>query len=141
MDEVGTDSRVEMTSGILTVEQVKEELSAAPALLRSHGFERVTAFFGFGSLGDIDQLWKDHHLATSDLLAFAAEGEARGLFEPGLSDLYIKSQDGETTLQFCHDRDIHLASSNAAFVLAMEKRWKANGFSGYRKVGEEWVPL
>ena len=36
---------MEITSGILTADQVLAELEAAPSILRRHGIERVVAFF------------------------------------------------------------------------------------------------
>jgi hypothetical protein len=132
---------MELASGILTRGQIITELQGTPELLASYGYAQVIVYFGFGSCGNIDELWKEIQIEAEGLLQFAENGERRGLFEPGRSDLYIEAKDGSLLLQFCHDSDIHFRSENEALAAALESRWREKGFAGYRKVGEEWVPF
>lgn len=132
---------MEVTSGILAVKQVQAELEAAPEILRRHGIDLVVAYFGIGSAADIDELWIPHEFRVSVLLDFVQDGIERGRFEPGESDLFVKTPDGSTELHFCHESDIHLESTNEALVEEVARRWETQGFQGYRKVSEQWVPF
>ncbi len=130
-----------VTSGILTADQVRAELEAAPDILRRYGIEQVVACFGIGSKANIDELWKPHEIHISELLEFAQTGIDRGLFCPAESDLFVTVPDNSTELKFCHESDIHLDSTNDALIGEFAQRWKAQGFSGFHKVGKRWVPF
>jgi hypothetical protein len=132
---------MQVTSGILTVDEVRAELETTPDILRRHGIEQVVVCFGIGSKANIDELWKPHELRVSALLDFARSGIDRGLFYPGESDLFVDVPDNSTKLTFSHESDIRLDSTNDALAEEFLQRWKARGFLGFRKVGTQWIPF
>ena len=119
---------MELTSGILTVDQVKAELEAFPDILSRHGVQQLVAFIGIGSSATIDEMWKPHELETAQLSEFAQRSTARDLFRPGESDLFVETKDQSTKLLFCHESDIHVETTNASLVEEVTERWKRQGF-------------
>jgi hypothetical protein len=128
---------VEIVTQILSKAQVEAELDALPAQLRRRGFDRVEAMFGIGVCDDQDVLWQWHAIDLSDLPAFIASSIEAAYFEPASSDLWIRTLDEAIEFRFCHESDVHLSASDAV-AAEVECEWRQRGYTGYRKVDDEW---
>jgi hypothetical protein len=131
---------VEITSGILSHEQVDAELETLPTLLSERGVERAEAMYGIGACDDQDVLWQWHAIDLSDLSAFIASSIEAGYFRPAASDLWVRTPDQTIEVRFCHESDVQLTAPEAiADEVALE--WRERGYSGYRKVDGQWRPF
>jgi hypothetical protein len=130
---------MEVTSGILTADVMSRELDALPSMLQQLGVVEVEAFFGFGCVGPMDELYKSTLLKPPALLAWVSTEGQRVGFQVSRGDLFVKAMDGKVEVHFCHDSDIHVKGTDAEAVAVFEDRWRSYGFPGYIRRGSEWV--
>ena len=132
--------RVEVVTQVLSKAQVEWELEALPAQLRERGVDRVEAMYGIGACDDQDVLWQWHAVDLSDLPAFIASSIEAGYFRPASSDLFIRTPDESIEFHFCHESDVHLIAAEP-IAAEIEREWRERGYSGHRKVDDQWQPF
>ena len=141
--QTASDNRavMEITSGILTREQIEEEISETSDFLIRHGIAQVTVSFGWGCDADLHDLWKESQISPSQIDFFVdSEGSKVG-FVAGKGDLFVESSEPSLKLHFCHDSDIHFSSRDSDIFLNLSQRWKAKNFPGFEKKNNKWVPI
>lgn len=124
---------MELTSGILKVEQIKNELDTLVSLFKDCDVDLVKVAYGFGCESDMDVQYVDMEIPTKDLKDFIERSVAKGIYKFGYNDLHVKSEQEDVEFLLCHESDIHLyTDSNESFNWILNK-WLISGYHCHHK--------
>ena len=133
---------MQITSGVLTSDQMWEELAHLQSLLTASGYSEVEVLWGWACELPIDELWKRETISVEHLIEHAKQGADSGIFKMGSSDLFVDAPDGSFKYQFCHDSDLHFRTNRESLLTALRGRWIERNFPGYDRVGDKsWAPF
>jgi hypothetical protein len=114
---------LELRSGVLTFDQIEDEIETMISLLQEAEIHAVFISYGFGcNCDDLDET-ADIPVATSLLADFIDESGDRGIYTFGEADLEIRSEGGEVQFVLCHESDVHCSGTNAVLVERIRRRW------------------
>ncbi len=131
---------MELTTGILKVEQIKREIDTIVSLLGGRGVERVAVSYGFGCEIDTDKQYKDIYVPTDRVDGFIEETVTKGIYDWGEYDLYIKSYSPDVEFLLCHESDIHAITDNKEIFEWIKSKWLSSGYV-VRQTDDEWQEL
>lgn len=121
---------MEIVTGLLSREQLEEELSDIREFFRNHA---VTAsyMYGWGCDIDVDRQWQVKPMAIEAMVETVEESLASGIFSWGRGDLFL--YDGEERFYFllCHEGDVHFASQDEFLVALVRAAWETRGYKVY----------
>ena len=91
----------------------------------------VNVSYGWACNLDVDSLWQDQRIPTSELGSFVERAILNGIFELGESDLHINGTARAFSFTLCHESDLHFKSDDQAIVARVIDAWSEAGIRHY----------
>lgn len=121
---------MELVTEELSREQLLGQVPRIAEVFSSMGVETVVVEPGWGSSVNTGELWNESEISTNDLDKFVQASVKAGVFNPGMSDLFIMNRDRTAQFKLCHESDIHLATEDQELCDRVARLWIENGLRG-----------
>jgi len=130
---------MELTTGLLTQEQMQAELDAILSLLTGSESRDVEIMYGFGC--QVEEPYQTLTVSVAALSAFISQAQREGVWRLGEDDLHITVSDPDTEYLLCHESDVHVTSVDSQVLKFFTTRWLTQGYTAHQKRDEKWEPL
>jgi hypothetical protein len=128
---------MEITSGILSNEQVRQEMAGLQDFLLRHNIREATVMFGWGCDEESTDIWKKFKVNSNAVVDFINERQEAVGFDLGSADLYVKCEQPTVVIQFCHESDVHVTTATDVIIEDVLVAWKRKGYSGNSRKDEK----
>ena len=119
---------MEISSGYLNEEKLREELAYIIDFLRSHS-SGAKYMYGWACNIDMDKQWKTIPIQIDDVEDKVSELIDSDVFNYCDSDLYIYDNNENYNFLLCHECDVHFQSPDKELVLKVKNAWEKKGYS------------
>lgn len=121
---------MEITSGILNRNKLREELTYIITFLKNHS-SRANYMYGLACNVDIEEQWKHFPISIDDIDEKVSELIDKGIFNYCDSDLYISDGDNKFKFLLCHECDVHFESEDLVLVKLVRNDWEQKEYNVY----------
>ena len=121
---------MEIVTGLLSREQLQEELAEIVEFFRNHA-ARASYMYGWGCNIDIDRQWQVYPIAIEAMAETVEESLRSGIFTWGGADLFFYDGEERFSFLFCHEGDVHFVSEEESLVAQVRLAWEARGYKVY----------
>jgi hypothetical protein len=111
--------------------RLEEQLQSIYELCLELDPQRVAVSYGWACNLDVDSLWQDQRIPTSELGSFVERAISTGIFELGESDLHINGAGRAFSFTLCHESDLHFECDDQTVVMRVIDAWNEAGIRHY----------
>ncbi len=130
---------MELTTGLLTQEQMQAELNAILSLVADSQSRDVEIIYGFSC--DVEETYQSISVSVSALPTFISQGWDEGIWQLGKDDFYITTLAPSVQYLLCHESDVHITTAVPQVLHYFTSRWIDKCYKPYRRINEHWEPL
>jgi len=119
----------EIVSRPLEVSEVLPLLPKVAELSRLLGAAQLEVMWGWDCSDDVQ--WKAELVDPGGLEKFVRDGQTRGVYDPGHSDVFVGDSEERFEFLFCHELDLHFRCMERALFEQVIDAWNEAGLDAH----------